>query len=110
MLSMKLFGVTGGIGMGKSTSARLLAERGISVIDTDILARQIVEPGQPALGEIKSQFGDEMISSDGKLRRDLLAAKVFSDPAALKKLESILHPRIREIWQNETKKWRAENK
>lgn len=107
---MKLFGITGGIGMGKSTSARLLAERGVSVIDTDTLARQLVEPGQPALEEIKNQFGAEMISPDGRLRRSELAQKVFSDPASLHQLENILHPRIREAWGNETKKWREEGR
>jgi dephospho-CoA kinase len=105
---MKLFGITGGIGMGKSSSARLLAERGVSVIDTDVLARQIVEPGQSALEEIEREFGAEMISTDGELRRDKLAGKVFSDPAALRKLENILHPRIRELWKSETEKWRNE--
>lgn len=105
---MKLFGITGGIGMGKSTSARLLTERGVVVIDTDLLARQLVAPGQPALAEIRNQFGVEMISDDGQLRRDELARKVFSDSSALRQLETILHPRIRELWQNETKKWRSE--
>jgi dephospho-CoA kinase len=107
---MKLFGLSGGIGMGKSTSARLLSEQGVSVIDTDILARQIVEPGQPALAEIKTEFGAQIISSTGELRRDELARKVFSDAAALRKLESILHPRIRELWQAETKTWREQGR
>jgi len=103
---MKLFGITGGIGMGKSTSARLLTERGVSVIDTDILAREIVEPGEPALEEIKNQFGAEMIGPDGRLRRDELARKVFADAAALRRLENILHPRIRNLWELEVGKWR----
>src|SRR5690348_8842950 len=107
---MKLFGITGGIGMGKSTSARLLVERGVSVIDTDILARQIVEPGQPALEEIKRQFGAEMVAPDGQLRRGDLAEKVFSDPAALRRLEEILHPRIRNLWKIEVEKWREEGR
>lgn len=107
---MKLLGLTGGIGMGKSTSARLLTERGVSVIDTDILARQLVEPGQPALEEIRKQFGAQMISIDGQLRRDELARQVFSDPGALRQLESILHPRIRGLWKRETEKWREENR
>jgi dephospho-CoA kinase len=105
---MKLFGITGGIGMGKSTCARLLAERGIPVIDTDILAHQLVAPGQPALQQIQDAFGAEMISADGQLRRDLLARKVFSDPAALRQLEAILHPPIRKLWLAETKMWREQ--
>lgn len=108
--TMKLFGITGGIGMGKSTSARLLIERGVSVIDTDLLARQLVEPGQPALEDIRQHFGAGMISADGQLRRDELARKVFADPAARQKLENILHPRIRELWQAETKAWREQGR
>lgn len=107
---MKLYGLTGGIGMGKSTSGKLLRERGIPLSDTDLIAHQLVEPGQPALEEIRSQFGAEMIGSDGHLRRDELARRVFNDTAALHELEAILHPRIRAIWQSEVKKWRAENR
>src|SRR5688500_1972826 len=107
---MKLFGITGGIGMGKSTSARLLVERGVRVIDTDVLAHQLVEPGQPALNEIKTQFGADMIAADGRLLRAELARKVFTDPSALKQLEAILHPRIRELWKRETEMWRSEGR
>ncbi|MEO6036291.1 MAG: dephospho-CoA kinase [Verrucomicrobiota bacterium] len=106
---MKLFGLTGGIGMGKSTSGRLLSERGVPVIDTDILARQLVEPGQPALEEIKKAFESSVICRDGELRRDELARKVFSDQAALRALENILHPRIRELWKAQAKGWRNRN-
>jgi len=94
--------------MGKSTAATLLAQRGVTIVDTDILARQIVEPGHPALDEIRQTFGTEMIGSDGSLRRDQLARRVFSDPAARKKLEGILHPRIRQLWQSQLAGWRAE--
>ena len=92
--------------MGKSTSGRLLSERGVPVIDTDILARQIVEPGQPALEEIQNLFGREVIGANGQLLRDLLARQVFSDKAALQNLENILHPRIRKLWQAEVEQWR----
>src|SRR6185503_17604820 len=95
---MKLFGLTGGIGMGKSTSASLLQKHGIPVIDTDVIAREVVEPGQPALQEILTTFGREMLGSDGRLRRGALAAVVFSHPDRLKQLEAILHPRIRDRW------------
>lgn len=95
---MRLFGLTGGVGMGKSTSASLLEKRGIPVIDTDLLAREIVEPGEPALQEIVSTFGRELLDVGGRLRRSALAAIVFSAPDRLKQLEAILHPRIRERW------------
>ena len=107
---MKVFGLTGGIGMGKSTSDQLLCERGVAVVDTDLLARQIVEPGQPALAEIKNLFGREMLSPDGRLRRDELARRVFADAAARKQLEEILHPRIRTLWLAQLDVWRAEGK
>jgi dephospho-CoA kinase len=106
---MKLFGLTGGIGMGKSTAAKMLQARGIPVLDTDIVARELVEPGQPALEEITATFGPEMLAADGCLRRDEMARKVFGDPAALKKLEAILHPRVREVWLKQIETWRAEN-
>lgn len=106
---MKLFGLTGGIGMGKSATANLLAERGAPVIDTDQLAREIVEPGQPALEEISQAFGSSVIDSDGKLCRGALAQIVFSDPAARQKLESITHPRIRALWGKQVEGWREQN-
>jgi len=86
---MKLLGLTGGVGMGKSTAAQFLVKRGVSLVDTDILAREVVGPGQPALKEIQRTFGDEVIASDGQLRRDVLARIVFSDPVARQKLESL---------------------
>ena len=105
---MKLFGLTGGIGMGKSAAAQILAQRGVSVIDTDFLARSVVAPGQPALAEIRNVFGDSVISPDGSLRRDVLARIVFSDPQARQKLETITHPRIRDLWMRETEHWRSQ--
>jgi len=103
---MKLFGLTGGIGMGKSAAAHILSQRGIMVEDTDELARCIVEPSQPALAEIQRTFGDEVVSAEGTLRRDVLARIVFSDPAARQKLETITHPRIRELWKKRVETWR----
>jgi dephospho-CoA kinase len=105
---MKLFGLTGGIGMGKSTAAQILVQRGVPLIDTDILARRIVEPGQPALKEIQAAFGDGVISSDGQLNRGALARIVFPDPTARQKLELITHPRIRELWRQQVELWRAQ--
>lgn len=87
-------GLTGGIGSGKSTVARLLAQRGAVVIDADHIAREIVEPGQPALAEIAERFGAEVISPDGSLDRGALAAIVFADSVALADLNAITHPRI----------------
>lgn len=107
---MKVVGLTGGIGMGKSASADLVQQRGIPVIDTDNLARQVVEPGQPALAEIQGLFGPSLIGPDGRLRRGELARLVFADPAARKQLEGILHPRIRRLWLTQVETWRIEGK
>src|SRR5690606_19378974 len=89
-----LVGLTGGIATGKSTVAELFRERGAVVIDADRIARQVVEPGQPALEEIRARFGPEFIDGSGALRRDRMAREVFSNPAARRQLEAILHPYI----------------
>lgn len=107
---MKTFGLTGGIGMGKSIAAGFLRERGAQVVDTDELAHQLVEPGQPALAEIQTVFGGHIVAPGGQLRRDELAQIVFADPAARKKLEAILHPRIQERWLAQIETWRAEDR
>jgi len=107
---VKVLGLTGGVGMGKSASAELLRSRGIPVVDTDDLARQVVEPGQPALAEVQAAFGSEIIGADGQLRRDELARRVFADPAARKRLEDILHPRIRALWRVQVEAWRQEGR
>lgn len=105
---MKVYGLTGGVGMGKTTSDKILRDRGIAVVDTDLIARQLVEPGEVALAEIQASFGADIVDADGQLRRNELARLVFTDANALKRLENILHPRIRVIWQKQTEKWRAE--
>lgn len=107
---MKVIGLTGGIGMGKSACAQLLRDRGVAVVDTDDLARQVVEPGQPALQAVLAAFGPEAIGSDGRLRRDWLAQRVFADLAARRRLEAILHPRIRDCWRAQVEQWRAEGR
>ena len=107
---MKVLCLTGGVGMGKSASAQLLRARNVQVVDTDDLARQVVEPGQPALAEIQQAFGADIAAPDGQLRREELARRVFSDPAARKRLEDILHPRIRTLWRAQIEAWRAEGR
>jgi dephospho-CoA kinase len=87
--------LTGGIASGKTLVSNEFARLGVPVIDTDIIARQVVEPGQPALEEIRQTFDSTVINKEGNLRRSQLRALIFSDPEARKKLESILHPRIR---------------
>ena len=106
---MKLLGLTGGVGMGKSACADLLEQRGIPVIDTDKLAREVVEPGQPPLAEVQRLFGEEILDPGGRLRRDVLAQMVFADPRLRQQLEAILHPRIRERWRAQIQSWRTQN-
>jgi len=87
-------GLTGGIASGKSEAARLFAARGVPVIDTDVIAREIVEPGQPALDEIVATFGSAVLDADGRLDRRALRRKVFANPEARLRLERIMHPAI----------------
>jgi dephospho-CoA kinase len=107
---MKTLGLTGGVGMGKSTCAQLLQARGALVLDTDDLARRVVEPGTPALSEVRAAFGPQFVDDEGRLRRDVLARRVFGDDASRKQLEAILHPRIRALWLHQLETWRAENR
>jgi dephospho-CoA kinase len=93
---MLVIGLTGGIGSGKSTVADALAARGAGVIDTDRIARELTEPGDPSLARIAATFGAEVIHEDGRLDRDALRRLVFDDPDARRRLEGILHPRIKE--------------
>jgi len=94
--------VTGGIASGKSAVTGLFSECGIMIADADIAARKIVEPGQPALEEIASSFGDHLVL-DGQLNRQALRDLVFADAAARKRLEAITHPRIRQLLIQECK-------
>lgn len=91
---MLRIGLTGGIACGKSTVAAGFAGQGVPVIDADILARELVEPGQPALAEIARQLGDEFITADGRLDRERLRGHIFGNEPARQRLEAILHPRI----------------
>ncbi|PFH09163.1 dephospho-CoA kinase [Collimonas sp. PA-H2] len=88
-------GLTGGIGSGKSTVADMFSERGAAVIDTDIIARQLTAPGGIAIEAIRACFGDAFIDASGAMDRELMRARVFSDPTAKQQLEAILHPLIR---------------
>ena len=90
-----IIGLTGGIGSGKSTAARLFAELGADVIDTDVIAHQLTTPNAPALAEIAAQLGAKYILPDGSLDRAGLRQRIFCDSSAKVKLEAILHPRIR---------------
>lgn len=89
-------GLTGGIGCGKSSAARLFAELGAGMIDTDQIARELTAPGQPALAAIRRHFGAACFLPDGTVDRACLRRRVFSDPAARAQLEAILHPLIRQ--------------
>lgn len=91
-----MVGVTGGIGSGKSTVTDILAEQGIDIIDADVVARLVVQPGSQALTQISQHFGTDLIRSDGTLDRPALRAKVFTDPIERQWLESLLHPKIRQ--------------
>jgi len=91
---MLTVGLTGGIGSGKSSVARRLAEYGALVIDADAVAREVVEPGTPALAEIVAEFGEQVLTPDGRLDRPKLGAIVFADEAKLSRLNEIVHPRV----------------
>lgn len=87
-------GLTGGIASGKSTVAEMFADLGVPVIDTDVIAREVVAPGKPALAEIRARFGDGIVDADGRLDRSRLRNLIFADSRARDDLEDILHPRI----------------
>ena len=94
-------GLTGGIGCGKSTVAGMMRELGCAVLDADVVAREVIEPGQPAYSEIVKEFGREILGADERIDRPKLAAVVFADPARLARLNGIVHPRViarQEAW------------
>lgn len=88
-------GLTGGIATGKSTVSRLLAERGAAIIDADVIAREIMEPGHPVLAAVSERFGPGVLHPDGTLNRKKLGEIVFSNPEERKALEALTHPAIR---------------
>jgi dephospho-CoA kinase len=89
-------GLTGGIASGKSLVAEMFAESGAVIIDTDVIAREVVAPGQPALEDIAAEFGESLVGGDGELDRAALSDIIFADDEARKRLEAILHPKIGE--------------
>lgn len=93
---MRRIGLTGGIGSGKSTVASMLASRGAVLIDADAIARELVEPGEPALEALVDEFGPSILQPDGSLSRATLASIAFRDPGATERLNAIMHPRIAE--------------
>jgi len=104
---MRVLGLTGGIGSGKSMVAQMFSRLGAVVIDADQLAREVVEPGQPALQEIAATFGSDVLLPDGRLNRPKLAGIIFADAAERAKLDAITHPRIRARMDEEIKARRS---
>ena len=98
---MRVLGLTGGIGSGKSAVGLIFAQLGADLIEADQLARDVVEPGQPALSESVEAFGPEILRPDGRLNRSKLATIIFADPAARARLNAITHPRINERMDTE---------
>lgn len=91
---MRVIGLTGGLGSGKSTVARMLADRGAVVLDADVIAREVVEPSTEGYREVVEAFGDGVVAPDGSLDRQALAREVFGDPSRRRVLEGIIHPRV----------------
>jgi dephospho-CoA kinase len=104
---VRVVGLTGGIATGKSTFAALLRARGAAVIDADALARAAVAPGSPALAEIARALGPDAIAPDGSLDRARVAARVFADPSARRRLEAITHPAVRRLALDEASRLAA---
>ena len=93
---MLTVGLTGGIGSGKSAVSSLLAARGAAVVDADQVAREVVQPGSPGLAAVVAEFGEDVLRPDGALDREALGKRVFADPAALARLNAIVHPLVGE--------------
>lgn len=94
---MKLIGLTGGIASGKSTVAKILQQLGAAIVNADVLAREVVEPGEPAWHDIIAAFGRDVLQPDQTLDRQKLRTLIFNNPTARKQLETIIHPRVRAL-------------
>ena len=103
---MLLVGLTGGIGSGKSTVARMLEERGAVVFDADLLAREAVEPGTLGHTAVIDRFGADVLAPGGELDREALASIVFADPSARRDLEQIVHPEVRRLFAEGSEAYR----
>jgi dephospho-CoA kinase len=103
---MLLVGLTGGIGSGKTTVARMLEERGAVVFDADVLARDAIAPGTPGHDRVVERFGPNVLAPGGDIDREALASMVFSDPAARRDLEAIVHPEVRRLFAESTAEFR----
>jgi len=103
---MLLVGLTGGIGSGKSTVARMLEKRGAVVFDADVLARQAVAPGTPGFENVVERFGPNVLAPGGGLDREALGSIVFADPAARRDLEGIVHPEVRRMFAEGCEEYR----
>ena len=104
---MLRIGLTGGIGSGKSAVAKLFAALGVPIIDADAIARKIVAPGLPAYDDIIRAFGEQILEDDRQINRELLRSRIFDNPQERKRLEMILHPRIRAEIQTQADRLRA---
>ena len=109
-MNTRILGLTGGVGMGKSTAARLLKKAGLPVVDSDDLAREVVQPGTDALAKIAAEFGEGFLNADGSMNRVKMASTVFQDGAARKRLEAIIHPRVRVGWEKQIEQWREQKR
>ncbi len=106
---MQIIGLTGGIASGKSLVSRYFSSMSIPVIDADILARKVVEPKTQAYSEIVNLFGNEILNLDETLNREKLAQIIFSNEEKRKALNTIIHPKVAELFLDETKKLEQEN-
>lgn len=104
---MLRIGLTGGIGCGKSTVAARFREQGAPIIDSDVIARELVEPGTPALAEIIEAFGGDIVDTEGHLKRATLRDRVFRDDEARGRLNAIVHPRVRNAIEDRASAMRA---
>lgn len=105
-----ILAVTGGLACGKSTVGRLLAGEGLEVLDTDEVAHDLLRSGTPQTAAVAAAFGPEMLAADGSVDRKVLAPRVFSDPAALARLNAIVHPAVRERVGEWTRSVRSRNR